>query len=214
MRKSALELKNVTVELGGRRVLDGVDLQLGTGDFALLLGPNGAGKSSLIRAIMGELPLQSGRLQRGRVALIAQDPRQSTFDDLTVRENCRLVSREDCTAYLEQFHPQLLARLDHPVRLLSGGERQALALALCLLNPPELLLLDEHTSALDPVTAKRIMELSVSAVQRYGVTTLMCTHNLEHAELYGTRILAMQQGRIVVDAPSLSREQLLQRCYG
>ncbi len=213
MHKDVLNIRGAVLEVGGRKILDDIDLQLASGEFALLLGSNGAGKSSLIRAIMGEQRLTAGSVCAGTVALIAQNPAHSTYDDLTVRENCLLRTSRDCRSHLAKLLPRLVDLYDRPVRLLSGGERQVLALALCLIDPPALLLLDEHTSALDPVTAERVMAVTVTAIQRWGITTVMTTHNLDHVGRYGSRVLALSNGKIVVDAPQLSRDEILRRCY-
>jgi putative ABC transport system ATP-binding protein len=183
------------------------------GEFVLLLGSNGAGKSSLIKTIVGEHSVYEGDLRVGSVALIAQDPRASTYDALTVGENCRLRCQGDCREHLSRFLPRLADLSDLPVGCLSGGERQVLALALCLLDPPDLLLLDEHTSALDPKTAEHVMTLTVDIVRDFSVATLMTTHNLDHAEKYGARVLGLRGGKLCFDGRAKSREELLQLCY-
>ena len=213
MSKKALSLKKISVSIGGHKILSDISFELKRGEFVLLLGSNGAGKSTLIKAIMRDQVVCNGKITVGKVGLIAQDPRDSTYDDLTVLENCRIRTDKDCLNHLTRFLPRLADMMNRPVALLSGGERQVLALALCLLNPPDLLLLDEHTSALDPKTAARVMKITMQMVQEFGVATLMTTHNLEHAETYGTRILGIKRGEICFDGNINNRNQLLDLCY-
>lgn len=208
-----LKLEAASVDIEERTILRLIDLEISRGERVVLLGSNGAGKSTLIRLIMGEIGLSHGAISVSQRALIAQDPRQSTYSDLTIAEHCRLKTTRDCRAYLADFLPQLAKRANQPVGLLSGGERQVLALALCLIDPPDLLLLDEHTSALDPKTADRIMDMSVEMCQSFGVATLITTHNLEHARKYGKRIVGLRRGQISHDGVFTSLNALIQLCY-
>lgn len=209
MSKNALKIENLFVNIGERNVLSQIDLEIQKGEQVLLLGSNGAGKSTLIQTIMKERKPSQGKIYVGKVGLIAQDPRQSTYDSLTVKENCLLRTRRPFMNHLHRFLPQLTQMMDTPVAQLSGGERQVLALALCLLDPPDLLLLDEHTSALDPQTADRVMELTTTVLKEGEIAALMITHNLQHAQSFGSRVIGLKQGRIQLDAPFQGQSQLL-----
>ncbi len=170
------------------------------------------------------------------IITLAQDPAQSLFYDLTVLENCILAEsrfnrkqsgffklstqpeKKFFAHYLKDFHCQLSNHLYTEVALLSGGEKQALMLALSVLRPPQLLLLDEHTSALDPHQAKKLMQSTQKVIQKHGITTLMTTHNLDHALEFGDHLIALKEGKIVfrVDAAgkkNLTKEDLLEFCY-
>jgi putative ABC transport system ATP-binding protein len=207
----------------------GVDLCAKDADFIAVIGGNGAGKSTLLNLLGGALLPDEGRIEIGgsdvtrvpeyvrarSVARVFQDPMMGTAPSLTVRENMTLAlmrstgrrMRSALTrARSEMFHTALAPlglgledRLDAVAGLLSGGQRQALALAMATLVPPKLLLLDEHTAALDPRTSKLVMDATVSMVSRGRLTTLMVTHNMEHALAYASRIVMMNAGRVVAD---------------
>ena len=207
-------------------ILRDLSLQLQQGDFAVLLGANGCGKSSLLKVLAGlKKPHRgSARLQEhvlnehglqtvsAWVRLLSQDPDLSTFRNLTVWENLRLAQwrgankhakqtlrtdRAFFAKYLKDFHSQLPMKLDELVENLSGGQRQCLALGMSLLHLPALLLLDEHTSALDPSAADRVMQLTAYHVSRLNVTTIMATHRLEDALRYGNHLLLMRDGQLL-----------------
>lgn len=213
MSDLSLCLKEVSVSASGQKILSNINFEIKKGELVLLLGSNGAGKSTLIKSIMGDQAISAGELYVGRSSLIAQDPRKSVYDDLTIEENCRLRTGKDYREHLSRFLSHLVKIMDRPVALMSGGERQVLALALCLLDPPDLLLLDEHTSALDPKTASRVMSITMQMVQEFDVATLMTTHNLEHAEAFGARIIGIKHGQVCFDGHASNRTQLLELCY-
>ncbi|MES2198708.1 MAG: ATP-binding cassette domain-containing protein [Chlamydiota bacterium] len=224
-------------------ILNDLSLDVFPGEFIVLLGSNGCGKSSLLKIINGLFSPTSGSLlfqgknllersltQRSKsIVTLTQDLNLSTFSDLTVLENCLIALQRNKTTslsfsskkeqrkiktHLHDYNPNLSKKLQAPVSTLSGGERQTLALAMNLWSTPSLLLLDEHTSALDPHMAKKLMHLTHETACRHQVTTLVATHNLEDALNYGTRLIAMSQGKIVVDIPyeekkCLTREKLL-----
>ncbi len=230
-----------------RYVLQDVTLSIYPGDCIILLGGNGCGKSSLMKLMQGTYFPAEGEVKLLQKPLIewknknlaktlvvlTQDLRASLFFEFSVFENCLLWSlrqggslfrmtstqeRAFFSEYLMEFHPNLSEKLDVPLRLLSGGEKQALLLGLCLLHPPQLLLLDEHTSALDPHQTEIIMDLTVQCIQKHHVTSVICTHNLDHALKYGNRLIAIQDGKIIFEADSqskqkLRREDLLGLCY-
>ena len=203
-------------------------LTLADGDFLTIIGSNGAGKSTLLNLIAGTYPPTSGRIllngldltgvpahrRARRVGRIVQDPLAGTAPSMTVAENLALAMKRGRRGLRpalprrlrHRFQDQLSAlnvglenRLRCRVSLLSGGERQALAVLMATLVPPEVLLLDEHTAALDPSNAVMIVHLTQSFVQRVRLTTLMVTHNMEQAIDVGTRLIMMHKGEIIED---------------
>jgi putative ABC transport system ATP-binding protein len=216
----------------------GVDLRADDGDFIAVIGGNGAGKSTLLNLLGGALLPDEGRIEidnvdvtrvpehvRSRtVARVFQDPMMGTAPALTVKENLTLammrslgrrlrpaLTRERSEMFAAVLAPLELGledRLDIVAGSLSGGQRQALALAMATLLPPKLLLLDEHTAALDPRTSRLVMDATVAMVARARLTTLMVTHNMEHALLYASRIVMMKTGRIVADIGTQEKKGL------
>ena len=212
-----------------RVALDGVDLEVPEGQFIVVIGSNGAGKSTLLNAVGGQLMLDAGSVhidgrdltrepEHRRAALIArvvQDPMRGTLPSMTIEENLALADmrsrgrglsaalnaarRERFRATLAGFGLGLESRLATRVGSLSGGQRQVLALAMAVLDPPRVLLLDEHTAALDPRTAELVMQATLRAVQAGRLTTLMITHNMQHAIAFGDRLVMMDAGRIRLD---------------
>lgn len=212
-----------------RIALDRIDLDVAERDVVVIIGSNGAGKSTLLNAITGQLALDSGSIlidgeaverqpeqRRARlIARVAQDPMRGTFPTLTLAENLALADLrtrprrlrpalgrarvERFEAVLSRFGLGLEKRLGTRVGTLSGGQRQVLALAMAVLNPPRLLLLDEHTAALDPRTAALVMAATFRAIAGGGLTALMVTHNMQQAIDHGNRLLMMDAGRIVLD---------------
>lgn len=203
-----------------------LDLLLAEGDFLTIIGSNGAGKSTLLNLIAGTVLPSTGRIflnekdvttvpayRRARlIGRIVQDPLAGTAPEMTVAENLALaMKRQDRGMRLalprrlwRRFRDQvaeldigLESRLNCPVSLLSGGERQALAVLMATLVPPKLLLLDEHTAALDPANAAMIVQLTASFVDRSGLATLMVTHNMEQAIAIGNRLIMMHKGEII-----------------
>ena len=203
-----------------------LDLTLAEGDFLTIIGSNGAGKSTLLNLIAGTVVPSTGRIhidgvdvtsvpayRRARaVGRIVQDPLAGTAPQMTVAENMALAMkrrgrglRPALPRKLRQRFQSMVANLDIgletrlncPVSLLSGGERQALAVLMATLVPPKLLLLDEHTAALDPANAAMIVKLTESFVDRTGLATLMVTHNMEQAIAVGNRLIMMHKGEII-----------------
>ena len=221
-----------------RVAIDGIDLRLDAGTFAVMIGSNGAGKSTLLDLIAGTLPLDGGQIQidghdvtrqkvERRAALISrvfQDPRAGTATGMTVEENLLLAELRgqqpglgwalttarrarwrDALARLGLgLEERLAARVDH----LSGGQRQSLSLVMAMLNAPKVLLLDEHTAALDPRTAARVLEATARIIAETQVTAVMVTHNMRHAIDYGTRLLMMDAGRIRLDIPDQDKRRM------
>ncbi len=210
-----------------RKALDHVSLHLDPGDFVCILGSNGAGKSTLLNAISGSLMMDEGTLildgmnlsrqpeyVRSRyMGRLFQDPMRGTAPDMTIVENLGLaysrgkrkglnkaIRKKDYAFFRERLAELGLGledRMQQPVGLLSGGQRQALALLMATIVPPKLLLLDEHTAALDPKTATSVMDLTEKIIQEHQITTIMITHNLKQSLVYGNKTLIMNEGRIV-----------------
>lgn len=218
--------------------LNNVSLVLQPGEFVTVIGSNGAGKSTLFNAIGGTFWLDRGRIRLGgrditylkehkRAAMLGrlfQNPLQGTAPDMTIEENLALafnrrsrnglrigVHRRDVEFFREkiaQFDMGLEHRLNTKVGLLSGGQRQAITLLMATIGKPQLLLLDEHTAALDPAAAAKIMIITKDIVDRHKLTTLMITHNIQDALRTGTRTIMLDKGRIILDVAGREREEL------
>ena len=221
-----------------KKALDGVSLHLEDGDFVTMIGSNGAGKSTLLNAIAGEWPVDSGRiiidgndvtgLSEHKRALwlgrVFQDPRLGSAAIMQIIENLALAKRrgqrrslrpgvtkaekDEYRALLATLGLGLENRLTEKVGLLSGGQRQALTLLMATLKKPKLLLLDEHTAALDPRTAQKVLALSDQIVTENGLMTMMVTHNMKDAIRYGNRLIMMNAGRIILDIKGEDKQKL------
>jgi putative ABC transport system ATP-binding protein len=220
------------------RALDAVDLELARGSFTVVLGTNGSGKSSLLGAIAGSLGLAGGRVyldgrevtrwtEQRRAHLIGrvfQNPFTGTASDLSVAENLTLAARRGGSRWLRPaLGPErrrglrekvarlgmgLEDRLDTPMGQLSGGQRQALTVLMATMVRPGLLLLDEHTAALDPRNAELVTRLTQEVIAAGELTTLMVTHSMPQAVQLGDRVLVMHRGRLVYDIAELRRQRL------
>lgn len=209
-----------------KTALNDLSLRLDTGEFGVVIGSNGAGKSSMLNAISGALVLDSGKIMINgddvtgmpvhkramRLARVFQDPMKGTAASMTVAENMLLaelrsknrtlrrgLNASRLSAYKERLSLLGLGlenRLDTRVELLSGGQRQSLSLIMAVGGSPELLLLDEHTAALDPRTADIVMQATIRAVESLKLTTLMVTHNMQHAVDFGNRVIMLDAGRV------------------
>lgn len=212
-----------------KRALTGVDLTLADGDFVTVIGGNGAGKSTLLNMIAGVYPLDSGTIEldgedisrlsepkRAKyLGRVFQDPMRGTAADMQIEENLALAKRRGqrrglrwgITKDERAEYAELLKRLDlgletrmqAKVGLLSGGQRQALTLLMATLTNPRVLLLDEHTAALDPKTASKVLELTEQIVAERQLTTLMVTHNMNDAIRLGNRLIMMHEGHVIYD---------------
>ena len=212
-----------------KTVLNGVNLKLEKGDFVTVIGGNGAGKSTLLNAIGGSIFVDEGKIIIGgkdvtrmpehkRAAFLGrvfQDPLNGTAADMQIIENLALAKRrgkrktlrwcigknetEEYKALLKEFDLGLDERLTQKVGTLSGGQRQAITLLMASLSSPELLLLDEHTAALDPKTAEKVLRLTDEIIARENLTALMITHNMTDALKCGNRLIMMDGGRVVYD---------------
>ena len=221
-----------------KRALRGVDLTLEDGDFATVIGSNGAGKSTFLNAIAGVFPIDSGTIEVGGVDIsdmpeykraqyigrVFQDPMRGTAPDLTIEENLALVYSK-ATRHLfspalkkrdvEFFREKLLKlnmgledRLKTKMGQLSGGQRQAVTLMMSTLVTPKLLLLDEHTAALDPLTAEKVLDITQRIVAENSITTMMITHNIKSALKLGTRTIMLECGKSVLDLKGDERNNM------
>ena len=218
--------------------LDGLNITLTDGDFVTVIGGNGAGKSTMLNAIAGTWQPDSGSITLDGVNLtgmpehkrarflgrVFQDPMMGTAGEMQIEENLALaarrgkcrglkwgigkVEREDYRELLRTLDLGLEDRLTTKVGLLSGGQRQALTLLMAALRQPKLLLLDEHTAALDPRTAAKVLEISDSIVEQNKLTTMMITHNMRDAILHGNRLIMMDRGHIALDISGEEKKNL------
>ena len=218
-----------------KRALHELSLHVRDGDFVSIIGANGAGKSTLFNAIAGSFYTDSGRITLGGtdmtlqpeyvrakvIGRLFQDPMRGTAPGMTIEENLALaagrggwlsrITRADVKLFREKLAPLgmgLEDRMQQPVGLLSGGQRQALALMMATINAPRLLLLDEHTAALDPATAEKVLALTRQIVEENRLTCLMVTHNMQSALELGNRTLMMDRGRVIFDAEGEERARL------
>ena len=228
-----------------KKALNGINLHLDEGDFVTVIGGNGAGKSTMLNMIAGVYPVDCGSIvidgidvtdlpeyKRAKyLGRVFQDPMTGTAADMQIEENLALAARRGkrrsllpgITAKERAEYKELLKildlgleeRLTAKVGLLSGGQRQALTLLMATLKKPKLLLLDEHTAALDPKTAKKVLDITEEIVAKENLITVMITHNMADAIRVGNRLIMMHEGQIVVDVKGeekkkLTIEQLLQ----
>lgn len=219
-------------------ILDDVSLKIYAKDFITILGGNGAGKSTLFNAISGTLSLTSGSVfikgndvtnhspekRAAAISRVFQDPKVGTAPRMTVAENIAIAAlrgqrrslrlrnitkyKGDFASLAEQIGNGLEKHLDTPTGNLSGGQRQALSLLMATIVPPDLLLLDEHTAALDPKTSVALMQLTDDLVTSKDLTALMITHHMEDALKYGNRLIVMKDGKIVQDLTTSEKEQM------
>jgi putative tryptophan/tyrosine transport system ATP-binding protein len=228
-------------------IINNISFSVAPNDFIVIVGGNGSGKSTLINLINHSYRVSSGFIDflqqplknysnkelAKSVITITQNIKNNLFTDMTIAENAALYELRykslfdqtnkkqrlhELQEYLLPFSHKLAVRLDTTVNLLSGGEQQILILALCLRYPPKLLLLDEHTSALDPKTAKIMMEKTYHAIRDRNITCIMTTHNLSFATSYGNRLLALKDGKIsqtfeVNKKAQITQQELLDACY-
>ncbi|MCC2595497.1 ABC transporter ATP-binding protein [Pusillimonas sp. MFBS29] len=220
------------------RALRGMTLEIPAGQFVTVIGSNGAGKSTFLNAVSGDLPVDEGSIvidgqdvtrqpvwtRAERVARVFQDPMAGTCEDLTIEENLALASsrgerrglgtavrksmREEFRERLSTLGLGLENRLTDRIGLLSGGQRQAVSLLMAALRPSRILLLDEHTAALDPRTAQFVLELTTRIVAESKLTTMMVTHSMRQALDVGERTVMLHQGNVVLDVSGPQRQGL------
>lgn len=246
-----LEINNIhkTFNLGTineKKALNGVTLYLDEGDFVTVIGGNGAGKSTMLNAVAGVWPVDSGSIiidgndvtglpehkRASYLGRVFQDPMNGTTATMEIQENLALAARRGQHRGLKwgitkteriryrdivkSLDLGLEDRMTSKVGLLSGGQRQALTLIMATLKKPKLLLLDEHTAALDPKTAAKVLELSDKIIAENNLTAMMVTHNMRDAIIHGNRLIMMNEGQIILDIrgtekKKLSVEDLLQK---
>ena len=224
--------------VNAKTALDGLDLHIREGDFVTVIGGNGAGKSTLQNAIAGVWKPDFGTIEidgvdvtnmpeHKRAAFLGrvfQDPMKGTAPDMEIAENLCIASRRGIKRRFtrgvkkadREYYRELLKTLDlgledrlsTKVGLLSGGQRQALTLLMAAMNKPKLLMLDEHTAALDPKTAAKVLEITDRIVTENKLTTLMITHNMRDAITYGNRLIMMQDGHVIVDVEGEAKRSL------
>ena len=224
--------------VNAKTALNDLNLTLNDGDFVTVIGGNGAGKSTLLNAVAGTFPVDAGTISLGGVDVtrlpehkraqyigrVFQDPMLGTAPTMQIEENLALAARrgqrrglrwgitkaerEDYIQRLKILDLGLEDRLTSKVGLLSGGQRQALTLLMATLIRPQLLLLDEHTAALDPKTAAKVLDATDRLVRKDNLTTLMITHNMKDAIAHGNRLIMMYEGRVVIDVSGEDKKKL------
>ena len=224
-----------------KKALREIDLHLKPGDFVTVIGGNGAGKSTMLNAVAGVWPVDSGSIvidgvnvtglqehQRAQyIGRVFQDPMTGTAPNMQIIENLALAARRGkkrglrwgvTKAEREEFGEKLKIldlgleeRMTSKVGLLSGGQRQALTLLMASLQKPKLLLLDEHTAALDPATAAKVLELSDKIVRENNLTAMMITHNMKDAIEHGSRLIMMNEGKIIFDVEGEAKKKLTKK---
>lgn len=220
------------------RVFDQLSLEVNQGDFISIIGSNGAGKSTLLNMISGTIEADSGSIlldgeeviskpeyvRAKSIGRVYQNPSMGVAPNMTILENIALADNKGKTFGLSfginkkriDYYKEMVSELNlgledkiyNKVLLLSGGQRQALTLLMAVMSRPKLLLLDEHTAALDPKTSEKIMDITRNIVKDSGITTLMVTHNLKHALENGNRLFMMHRGEILADIKGIEKEKL------
>lgn len=221
-----------------KKALNGINLHLNPGDFVTIIGGNGAGKSTTLNMVAGVYPIDSGSIvldgvdisrqsEHVRAALLGrvfQDPMRGTAAGMEIQENLAMayrrgkkrglgwgITKKEKERYYEALKTLGLGleeRMTSKVGLLSGGQRQALTLLMATLQKPKLLLLDEHTAALDPKTAKKVLELTCHIVDQHELTAMMVTHNMKDAISIGNRLIMMHEGRVIYDIAGEEKKKL------
>ena len=225
-------------QIDENQLFQGLDVRVAEGDFICVLGSNGAGKSSLLNIISGKLGIDRGSIVlegehiEGRdkyirckkISRIFQNPSMGTNPDMTVFENLSMAGnkgkifglgllrkekdREKFKKELRKLDMGLEDKLDTKVSNLSGGQRQGVAMIMSVITEPEILLLDEHTAALDPKSSQKVMEVTENIVKDRNLTTLMVTHNIDHALKYGNRLWMVHRGQIIFDIEGEEKEKI------
>ena len=224
--------------INAKKALRGIDLHLNPGDFVTIIGGNGAGKSTMLNAIAGVFPVDEGSIcidgvdithlpeyKRAKyIGRVFQDPMTGTAGTMEIQENLAIASRRGKRHRLgwgikskeKKQYKEILSLLDlgleerltAKVGLLSGGQRQALTLLMATLTEPKLLLLDEHTAALDPKTAAKVLEITDRLIKKHNLTALMVTHNMRDAIEHGNRLIMMNAGKIIYDVSGEEKKKL------
>ncbi len=207
-----VELKNIRVvynknQVNEKKALDKFELSVKKGEFVTIIGPNGAGKTTLLKVLTGEVVLDEGSFTLNNKSIKRTKPYK--FPDLTLEENLILGSKKGNRFFsfgkyqglelLKSLNMGLENRLKTKVKEFSGGQKQALAMVLASITKPDLLLLDEHTAALDPKNVEKVMELTMKINKELGLTIIMITHNMKIVEKYSSRIVEIKDGKVTKD---------------
>ena len=233
-----LKVDDINVYYGSIHAIKGISFEVNEGEIVTLIGANGAGKSTMLNMIAGVYPVDCGNIvidgkdvtklpeyKRAKfLGRVFQDPMTGTAADMQILENLALASRrgkfrtlapgvskkekEEYKELLKSLDLGLETRLTSKVGLLSGGQRQAITLLMATLKKPKLLLLDEHTAALDPKTAHKVLKLTTDIVAEHNLTTLMITHNMKDAIAIGNRLIMMNEGKIIYDVAGEEKKNL------
>lgn len=220
------------------KVFDNFNIEVNKGEFITIIGSNGAGKSTLLNLISGNIPIDSGKIlldgkdvsfkeeyaRAKEIGRVYQNPSIGVSPNMTILENLSLADNKGKSYGLSfginkkriEYYKELLVKLDlglenklyNKVTLLSGGQRQALTLMMAVMSDPKLLLLDEHTAALDPKTSAKIMDITQEVIKENNITTLMVTHNMKQALEYGNRLLMMHEGKVLFDIKGKEKLEL------
>ena len=227
-----------TNTINENKVFDNFNVDIKKGEFVTIIGSNGAGKSTLLNLISGNISVDSGLIlldgkdvshkdefkRAKQIGRVYQNPSLGVSPNMTILENLSLADNKGKRYGLSSginkkridYYKELLTKIDlglenklyNKVTLLSGGQRQALTLMMAVMSEPKLLLLDEHTAALDPKTSAKVMEITKEVVKEKGITTIMVTHNMKHALECGNRLLMMHQGKIIIDVKGKEKKNL------
>lgn len=227
-----------TNTINENKVFDNFNVDIKKGEFVTIIGSNGAGKSTLLNLISGNISVDSGLIlldgkdvshkdefkRAKQIGRVYQNPSLGVSPNMTILENLSLADNKGKIYGLSfginkkriDYYKELLTKIDlglenklyNKVTLLSGGQRQALTLMMAVMSEPKLLLLDEHTAALDPKTSAKVMEITKEVVKEKGITTIMVTHNMKHALECGNRLLMMHQGKIIIDVKGKEKKNL------
>ena len=227
-----------TNTINENKVFDNFNVDIKKGEFVTIIGSNGAGKSTLLNLISGNISVDSGLIlldgkdvshkdefkRAKQIGRVYQNPSLGVSPNMTILENLSLADNKGKRHGLSfginkkriDYYKELLTKIDlglenklyNKVTLLSGGQRQALTLMMAVMSEPKLLLLDEHTAALDPKTSAKVMEITKEVVKEKGITTIMVTHNMKHALECGNRLLMMHQGKIIIDVKGKEKKNL------
>ena len=233
-----LEVKNLGISFGGLRAVDQFEINIKKGQLYGLIGPNGAGKSTTLNAIAGVWPIDSGKIYIGGddvtklsehkrakyLGRVFQDPMTGTATTMSIEENMAIAARrgekrglswgithQERDTYREMLKTLDLGledRLTSKVGLLSGGQRQAITLLMASIKKPKLLLLDEHTAALDPKTAAKVLEISDKIIAENHLTAMMVTHNMKDAIVHGNRLIMMHEGKVILNISGEEKKKL------
>lgn len=222
-----LKLNNIYKKFPGcfDNVLKNINLELNQGDFCILIGSNGSGKSTLMKCISGEYEIDTGEIiidKKAIIASVSQDIYKGTISEMTLLENMvlsRLLKKkasfsfyrqqiEEIKIIVKELGIGLENYIESPLKFLSGGQRQMIATLMAVTSKPQILLLDEHTSALDPSAQKLLMQYTSEAITKNKITSLMITHKLDDALLYGNRLIMLHQGEIVFDIKGKDKQEL------